>query len=65
MLNLAGQNIFYVQLYIKSAFTYNPGSTGKNTIKRKKRKKSHLFHNTTAHKLIAMFTIKYEHQQCR
>ena len=28
ILNLAVQNIFYVQLYVESAFTYNPGSTG-------------------------------------
>ena len=27
ILNLAVQNIFYVQSYVESAFTYNPGST--------------------------------------
>ena len=27
ILNLAIQNIFYTQLYVESAFTYNPGST--------------------------------------
>ena len=26
-LNLAIQNIFYVQLYVESSFTYNPGLT--------------------------------------
>ena len=27
ILNLAVQNIFYVQSYVESAFTYNPGLT--------------------------------------
>ena len=27
VLNLAEQNVFYVQLYMESAFTYNPGLT--------------------------------------
>ena len=27
VLNLAKQNVFYVQLYVESAFTYNPGTT--------------------------------------
>ena len=31
ILNLAEQNIFYVQLYMESAFTYNPGSTVSST----------------------------------
>ena len=29
ILNLAIPNIFYIQLYMESAFTFNPGSTGK------------------------------------
>ena len=31
ILNLAIRNIFYIQLYVESAFMYNPGSTVKTT----------------------------------
>ena len=30
VLNLAVQNIFYIQSYVESTFTYNPGSTKNN-----------------------------------
>ena len=32
ILNLAVKNIFYVQLYVESAFTYNMGSTKGSTL---------------------------------